>query len=89
MSSGKTGRGDFDHECTRNTLHRTHFDHTLSTSHSDMPPDVEPTNLSLDLFGTNFVPGERDDVLRGSTKKHEKQEGEVPLPFRFPRCSAS
>lgn len=46
-------------------------------------------NFSLDLFGTNFVPGERDDVLRGSTKKHEKQEGEVPLPFRFPRCSAS
>ena len=50
---------------------------------------VDGKNFSLDLFGTNFVPGERDDVLRGSTKKHEKQEDEVPLPFRFPRCSAS
>lgn len=86
MSSGKTGRG-----ILTTNVHEIRFTghHTLSTSHSDMPPDIEPTNLSLDLFGTNFVPGERDDVLRGSTKKHEKQEGEVPLPFRFPRCSAS
>lgn len=72
MSSGK-GEGDLDHECTRNTLHRTHFDHALSTSHSDMPPDVEPTNLSLDLFGTNSY-SVRWEAKRNSNDRQTAQQ---------------